>query len=53
MQSECREEQGPSTLQLKGMNEFYHRTRKNLRFFSGNKCPEGKKKKSLSGDVTL
>lgn len=34
------------------MNEFYHRTRKNLRFFSVNKCPEGKKK-SLSGDVNL
>lgn len=25
-------------------NKFYHRNRKSIRFFSGNKCPEGKKK---------
>lgn len=31
-------------------NKFYHRNRKSIRFFSGNKCPEGKKKISLSGD---
>ena len=47
MNSEKRKE-ARTPLQLKGLsslrrNEFYHRNRKNIRFFSGNKHPEGEK----------